>query len=235
MSLEILLNKGRGTSTSCHLNYVAKTENVFIIDNHLAAIWCWEKLDTNQQYNLLHIDMHYDLGHVPINYELYLDLDLRDIAIENLTKFRVVSRGSEKTYLFLWDNYIHLIAAKFPTLFEQSIFVTQQQGSYSPAFDNSEAHEIWRLDSTWANFPSQNKWILNLDIDFFFVYHEQSNTYKQMFHTDFVRDLGKWIVKNRNRFAQIIIALSPECCGGWDNAVDIANVLLEPMEINIKI
>ena len=76
-------------------------------------------------------------------------------------------------------------------------------------------------------------WILNLDIDYFV--EAAGGEYKQIFTDDYIRNVGKWIKKHFDKFHQILIALSPECCGNWEQSLRIANTLLEPLDIKIEI
>lgn len=47
------------------LNFLWKSDNapIYIMDNHLAAAWCWmQECNTEEKYNFMHIDQHDDLG-----------------------------------------------------------------------------------------------------------------------------------------------------------------------------
>ena len=232
MNLEILYNKGKGKSSTCHLNYVAKSDKLFIMDNHLAAIWCWEQLDRIKKYSLLHIDAHYDLGGVPFEHDFYHRLDLTQMPVEALMSVKSAYFQSENVPFFLWDNYIHLFADKFPSLINRYIFMTQKAGDFYPIDEDTEEKDIWHLKYMFQEFYPEN-WLLNLDIDYFV--EAVNGTYKQIFTDDYIRDIGAWIKTHYSKFHQIIIALSPDCCGGWEQSLRIANLLLEPLEIRIDI
>lgn len=46
-----------------NLVFLWKTNNVYVMDNHLAAAWCWmQECDADTRYNFMHIDKHNDLG-----------------------------------------------------------------------------------------------------------------------------------------------------------------------------
>ncbi len=232
MALKVLFNKGRNVSSTCHLNYFAQDGKLFIMDNHMAAIWCMEKLDRATQYSFLHIDAHYDLGAVPLEHKYYLDLDLTQIPVEDLMTFKSTYWKGGNVPFFLWDNYIHLFADKFPNIINRYIFVTQKGGGFVPIKVDTEEKDIWHLKYMFQEYPLEN-WILNFDIDYFI--EEDEGEYKQIFTDDYIREVGKWIKKNYDRFHQIMIALSPECSGGWEQSLRIANILLEPLEIEVEI
>src|SRR5688500_9862655 len=108
-----LVDKGRNPSGRDKLNLLYKEKNVYIMDNHLAAIWCWyQSLNLTQTYSLLHIDRHYDLGINSIEEGKSLiikdKIDIKRIPIENLTDYKVNIQNITETQLFVWDNYINL-------------------------------------------------------------------------------------------------------------------------------
>ena len=50
------------TSGKAQLNFLFQQDKFYIMDNHLAAGWCWlNELDKTKSYNLFHIDQHWDL------------------------------------------------------------------------------------------------------------------------------------------------------------------------------
>lgn len=51
-----------GISGCYEMNFLYNSGKFYIMDNHLAAAWCWiQKIQSNQNYGLFHIDKHYDL------------------------------------------------------------------------------------------------------------------------------------------------------------------------------
>lgn len=39
-----------------------QNDKVYVMDNHRDAAWCWlQKCQTEERYNFMHIDQHYDL------------------------------------------------------------------------------------------------------------------------------------------------------------------------------
>ncbi len=229
MGLEVLINKGRQTSMSEDLNYFAQADNLFIMDNHLAAIWCWDKLPKDKNLTVVHIDAHYDLGCSPPGDFIYRDIDLTEISIDEIVNFK-----HECGYnYFMWDNYIHLFIEKYPSLINEFVSITQQLGGLSE-LDGVQFNEfnIWDLSSRlWHEY--ENRKILNIDIDYFFKrdYHATF----EIFSAELVDFFSSWLLKNKSHFDLITIALSPECCGSWDNSINMANKILKPMNLKIEI
>ena len=53
--------KGRKPSGRTTQNFLWNSGDVYIMDNHRAALWCWlQKIPLTQRVGLLHIDEHYD-------------------------------------------------------------------------------------------------------------------------------------------------------------------------------
>ena len=53
--------KGKNHSGSVATNFVWKSGNVYVMDNHRVALWCWlQELDLTKQHSLVHIDRHTD-------------------------------------------------------------------------------------------------------------------------------------------------------------------------------
>lgn len=224
--LNVLLNKGVQKSYISDLNYVANSGNIYVMDNHLAAIWCWEKLPKDKNYSIVHVDAHYDFGGSPPGESMYNDIDLTTIPIEDLVSFRH-PRGYQ---YFMWDNYIHLFNDKYPNLINEFISITQRLGNnYTPGDIGFEEFDIWHLEyKTFHKTSNYN--ILNIDIDYFF---KQDSDYFEIFSDETIDFFSKWLLDNRSKFEQITIALSPECCGSWDNALGMANRILKPLDLEI--
>lgn len=215
-----LLNKGRNSSYSSDLNYVAVADKTYIIDNHLAAIWCMSKLDTSKKYNLLHIDRHYDLS--PYKPEIHLaihSIDLNNLPIEELTSIKTTINELE-IQLVMWDNYINLFNEKFPDTIDETIFITQKKGDFNYKKNYKEL-EIYDLFA--EIFEAENKWIFNIDLDYFFT--TSQDTTIQMFTDEFIEEFALWLKGEYKNVELIILCLSPECCGGWDNAERILDII----------
>jgi hypothetical protein len=229
MGFEVLINKGRQESMSENLNYFAQVDNLYVMDNHLAAIWCWDKLPKDKNITVVHIDAHYDLGCSPTGDFIYGDIDLAAISIDEIVNFKHECGFN----YFMWDNYIHLFNDKYPNLINEFVSITQGIGDLSE-LDGVRFNEfnIWDLDSRpWHEY--ENRKILNIDIDYFFKrdYHATF----EIFSAKLVSSFSSWLLKNKSNFDLITIALSPECCGSWDNSINMANKILKPMNLKIEI
>ena len=52
---------GRNHSGATEQNSLCRSGNVYVMDNHRAALWCWlQELDLSKPHSLIHIDRHTD-------------------------------------------------------------------------------------------------------------------------------------------------------------------------------
>lgn len=231
--MHIIPFNGRSHSGTYDLNLLYNDGKTYIMDNHLAAGWCWlQKIDTNKQYNLLHIDRHYDL--LDSQTDLWIEalrtqnIDLKTISIPKLTALQYVhpDMGEEPFTLFRWDNYLTIFNKLYPDTLDSCLFATQKDGDL---IDDLEIDEVdsWDLQcelSYWLNERGKAKWIVNLDIDYFFSDYGDEH-YFQLFSDEFVIRIADEIKKSMNNIEVLTIALSPEMCGGWDKAERVAKLI----------
>ena len=237
--MHIITFKGRNTSTHNNLNLLFQNEKTFIMDNHLAASWCWlQKIDKTKKYNLLHIDRHYDLLQSQI--DLWIEaiedqnIDLAKISIDELLAIKYhfkESATSDSFPLFRWDNYLTIFHRLFPNIIGSATFATHKDGDSIEDLQISE-HDIYELHenlSYWINKNSINKWIVNLDIDYFFTKYNENHF--QFLTDEYVLKIAEEIKKCWNSVEVFTIALSPELCGGWENAVRVARLITDHLNI----
>ena len=232
--------KGRNESGAYFLNYLFKEGKTFIMDNHLAAGWCWLQIvDTSKKYNFLHIDRHYDLGNDQVGWWLEklnsINFNYQKIAIQDLTNiFHTIKDypPAGQHPLFTWDNYITILNTYYPKLWETVTFATHKEGDLIDNFINDEP-ESYRLIKEMGYLLKKSdkiKYVINLDVDYFFI--EYDGKFIQYFSDDFIRLFAKQIKKGWDNIVVFTIALSPECCGGWENSERIAKILMDELGLN---
>jgi hypothetical protein len=247
-----IINKGQNSSWISKLNILYKEKNVYIMDNHLAAIWCWyQMLDLSKKYSFLHIDRHYDLGINLIQEGKDLiknqKIDIKNIPANLLTDYKVNVCNTGQTQLFVWDNYINLFKLLNPKVIEKTIFSTQDEGTFNYKEKNTTHKESWKLQNELAFWIGEKdkdskKWIVNLDIDYFFAKYDctdkdcdEDEFIFQYLTDEFIRTLCREIKKQLNSTIEILtIAMSPECCGGWAESIRITNLVAEELGLEFK-
>lgn len=78
-----------------NLVFLWKTNNVYVMDNHLAAAWCWmQECDADTRYNFMHIDRHNDLG-TNTPFDIYRHIkDNQHLSIDEYTNLSWTNEGN---------------------------------------------------------------------------------------------------------------------------------------------
>ncbi|WP_121811321.1 hypothetical protein [Mucilaginibacter kameinonensis] len=237
--MNIIPFKGRNTSLHNKLNFLYNTGKTYIMDNHMAAGWCWlQKVDLYNQYHLFYIDRHYNLMVSQIDewvaYLHTIEFDYQAVSIEELQAIlftRPDNPDGGAFPLFRWDNYITILDRLYPALWSDRSFVTHRDGDIPDGYELHEPdfEDLPKNLGYWLE-NKRHKSVLNLDIDHFFIKYNQK--YIQLFTDDFIKVVAKEIASAWDNIEVFTIALSPECCGGWDNAVRVAKVITDELQID---
>lgn len=217
-----------------NLNFVYKKENIYIMDNHLAAGWAWlQELAPNQSYNFFHIDRHRDLlMNAPIDKYEHLKGN-KNITLDEYTSLAFKTSLPDYIYkVFQWDNYILQIKNLYPNWFIECFFATEEYVSdeYLNIVHNPGPFELYSNIDYWINGTyTERKWIVNLDLDYFF-----NDKGMILFSEQYIRAFAENLKKSMNNVAVLTIALSPECCGSWKNAFHILDIITQEIDMEIN-
>lgn len=105
------------------LNFLYNHEKFYIMDNHLAAAWCWlQKLDVESHYNFFHIDQHEDLlCDAPLSSFEIIQKNPQ-ISLADYLSLKYESYGKREVVVFRYDNYILQTKFIFPHWFDMCYF-----------------------------------------------------------------------------------------------------------------
>lgn len=216
--------RGRLSSGAEQCNLLFESGNIFIMDNHRLALWAWmQKIDPAVQYNFFHIDAHYDC-----------DPDIKQIPtnLVQMTLPQYLSYPGTKPHsvLFRWDNYLPVFLNHYRDNLHITYCATHQIG-LKAKFD----HEFmpWDLLKYLENrFFDHKHWIINLDLDYFF-----GREFKEtpLFHPTYIRKIFKCFktAYDDGLIDVMTVALSPECCGGWEQSESVLSLFLEEFQIEM--
>jgi hypothetical protein len=213
--------RGRHHSGATRQNFLWRQGNVFIMDNHRAALWCWlQCIDTTEMLGLFHIDEHFDCldsrlaewrQALPplegLSIDAYLDL-----------KFRI---GRDAVPIIQWDNYLSLFLEIYKPRIAAARFATHGVGD-KPKFENATFVEPQYLNSNLEDIADSkiDRWLINVDLDYFFC--AQGDTQKPMFSEDYLQGVLGTIagLQSLGKVACLTISMSPdeELTGGWEAA-----------------
>lgn len=225
-----------------------QNNNIYVMDNHLSAAWCWlQHCDPKKKYNFMHIDRHYDM------LECFNDQDLQPLH-ENprmsYDVFKNLKRKNGEEYLFRWDNYIMATYILQPDWFHTNIFITHNEGDIGKgwghkAFPLQEKNPLYmdfwitqyikqpdKLMSVFKDEDYKLPWIINLDLDVFYI-HSQN---LQLYSDEYIRLIAKLLNECIEHIQVFTIALSPDCIGGqnmkekWYNSLRILKIMSQELD-----
>ena len=237
------------TMSFCYGNvFLWQSGNVFVMDNHMAALWAWlQSCNPQEKYNFMHIDRHYDM------LECFCDADLDPIRNNphlSFAEFIQMKRNGDNCKVFRWDNYIRAGHILFPDWFHTNIFMTHGEGDVgrtwghepmiireeNPLFMNWFIEQYIGKHNQWLDGFSDNDyelpWIVNIDLDVFYT----SNSQIQLFSDDYIRSIAELLQSNMKNMMALTIAISPDCLGGvdmkekWENGFRILKIMSEKIE-----
>jgi hypothetical protein len=230
--------QGRNYSGVYNQNFVWQYENIYIMDNHRGALWCWvQHIRSNESVSLIHIDRHTDTLYSQIESWLEKCPDLWNIGLDDYLTFIHQRNLNLNLLLFRWDNYMSIFLEKHGCLIETCIFATHKEGD-EPKHRRLQQYDPWDLPGNFEYWLIESKtpWICNIDLDYF-VYPSGGSEYARFFSEDYFLQLFTG-VKQQLRTGNIkvlTICLSPECCGGWEMSESLCSRACEILELDFKL
>lgn len=238
--MDWIYKKTQLEDSGCYdMNLLFNNDKFYIMDNHLAAAWCWaQKIDPSKKYGLFHIDRHYDL----LNNlsDLFLTENREKLIGDNFLDY--LSLKNEKgSQALRYDNYLDAFNRLYPDLIQQVYYATHKDGTNKTKTSldplNTYEPELWDLDTNiryWLTECHKNieRWIVNIDIDFFFR-DNNNGEYFQFMTRKYIKYICKEIIKSLPCIDVVTISLSPEFCGGWGNSFHITQIFNTELSIHM--
>jgi hypothetical protein len=235
---------GRGKSGDYHINFVCRYANTYLMDNHRAALWCWlQHLPEGEKCNLIHIDQHTDSLQLQSIVDEAFPEDLRMLTLENYLTRTCTYRGHCTVPAIRWDNFLSFFLMRYSNQIGKLVMATHGIGD-SPKYP----HEDLAIEQLPSALPKllankywsdgfEHEWIVDIDLDYFFCTSSDENADKRFLSDEYVIDIFSQLAKanNEGSIKAITIALSPSCCGGWENAeclcAEICSILKLPFQL----
>lgn len=229
--IDIIPLTARGRSLADQMNVLARNGSVFAMDNHRAALWCWlQTLPTGQRFNFLHIDAHWDCLEM-ITPEIWRDLE-KPVTGMSIDEYLNYPHPTEDFALFRWDNYIPPFLEAHAPQVVRTFTACHGLGSKYKFDEEIEAHQILgAIENIFDH--SDLPWVVNIDCDYFFATQRK----RQLYTDEVISDVGQQIreLDSRGRLLTCTIALSPECCGGWEASERACEVLTTAMGMPLRL
>lgn len=235
--MEKLIDNNPKKGSFCfETNILYRKENIYLMDNHRMAAWCWANhIDDNKKYTIIHIDKHFDtLGNQIDLWTNSIKSGLKELSFQEYNNIEYQKNKFEKYKVFSWDNYIPIFHHYYSNLVKEYVFYTHNQGSIPKNLEKHITHctSYNLINNLFAYFSeSDDRLIINLDIDYFFC----DNPTYFIFFSDYaieriIEDIMRLVDNKKNI---LTIALSPECCGGWENSLEFMRKYFSKYEIKI--
>lgn len=224
-------NPGAWSESLC-VNLVWRDADVYIMDNHRVAAWCWaQHVPPLARFSLFHIDQHYD--YMTSKLESWLR-ELGRVEHLRLTEYLSADWKTPECGIrpiVQWDNYLPIFLEQRKGLLDKAYFMTHERGS-KPMVDHREVSPVTHPKDIAYYLANTSKCVFNLDLDFFFMV-TQEKPYR-LFADDYVRNLAAhWkLIKDAGNLYCTTIALSPEICGGWDASERVLETFCSEAGIN---
>lgn len=222
--------KQRGESASSQDNFLWRDGNVFVMDNHRLALWCWfQAMKKGQRYNLFHIDAHPDMSESALPYFFH------DLWSMSLDDYRTAWQADINMPLFRWDNYIEIFLRKYPGQVGHTISATHHLGSDKVLAEDVKPYDlVKRMNEIFGEekYVNELPWVVNLDLDYFFSAAPEK---VEIFGGEFVSVLAGALKKGMdNGMVEVLtVSLSPECCGSWGKAEGFLKKVANKLELSI--
>lgn len=222
--------QGDKPATTLNLLWRHDQRPIYIMDNHLAALWCWlRELDRSETYTLVHVDAHWDLADPFLRIE---HLELLDSS-ERIEEFEAIPdphpRAGPSCPAIRWDNFIAPLL-KLRKGLKRGLFLVTQ-----PLYPNAVRDERFRTCSEWRLLRVfgrglSGRILMNIDVDYFF---SSEDGYRQRVSSAKAREFLSSVLGYLRPQDIVTIALSPQCCGGMTKALHICDLICECLGIEM--
>ncbi len=224
-SMHVIRYAGRNHSHAYGQNLLWQQGNVYLMDNHRAAAWCWAQVVTpGEDYAIFHIDRHSDL--LNLNELFQIAPPIETLSIERYLAEDYQANPTLRSLLFRWDNYMPIFIRQRERHLKAFNYVWHNVGD-KPWFKEKacekQAYDLPSNLAYWLDLGGP--WIVNLDLDFFFAEGSGGGIFR-MYSDDYIIKVAE-ALKEANAAGHIkclTIAISPEMCGGWDSGLRALDV-----------
>ncbi len=230
--------KGRNDSLATTQNFLWQSGNVYIMDNHRAAMWCWlQQVPSDERVILVHVDEHFDTLYSQIVVWLSHLPDLRDLSIDNYLEL-TYPLGNQSIPLIRWDNYLSLFLERYPQQLTEAIFITHGVGD-EPRFTPMRHILSKDVPSNLAfHLKDHVRAIVNIDLDYFFCDNERDQR-QVMFSEEYISAVFRVIRAHMDagRVACLTLCMTPDeaYTGGWAQAEKLCERVCEILGIDFAL
>ncbi len=222
---------GQEYSGATNQNLLWQDGTVYLMDNHRAALWCWQQqIDLYADpHSLIHIDRHYDTLQCELAKHVSVMPDLRGLSIRDYLKAEVIL--ADAAPLFRWDNYLSLYLEAIKPKLQRFRSVTHKDGDL-PRWDRLIEPAAEELPENLESWLEEGRSIVNIDLDYFFCPGSGEDEFILMYadrYLDQVFDaLGR--ANANGNIAVITICLTPSnFTPGWSACLELSERIFKAL------
>jgi len=219
---------GRNRTGVYGQNLLWRSGNLFVMDNHRAAAWCWSQLIPGTcDHLLVHIDRHNDTLQSQLQEWIAALPQGIPSAIDDYLLASYQLSTEDPSLLFRWDNYLSIYLALRGQHVREVILATHGEGDRPnhgnvTALDPEALLQTLEARISGAGLPT----ILNLDLDYFFGLDNDGRAIRVL-DDRYVDSLTSVIARldQAGHFPIITIALTAtdSLTGGWGPVEELVN------------
>lgn len=222
----------RGHSGSTQQNSLCRSGNVFVMDNHRAALWCWlQAQDLSRPHSFIHIDRHTDTLQSRLKEWLAALPDWKSGIDVYLGANYCTSTHTSP--VIRWDNYLSIYLACFGKNLKELRFLTHSEGD-KPNHKGTLFSQSWELPDNLACWLSSSNvpWIVNIDLDYFFCDSETGPI--QLFSDQYIDTVFLTLKQamEKDSIAVLTLCLTPDTyTPGWTATEALATRVLRHLDL----
>ncbi len=216
--------------------FVWNDKNIYVMDNHRAALWCWlNRLNKIPSTNLkvLHIDNHPDMSPAGLHCACANNVEFSTLSLKEYLNLKHNPKekhfhGEVNEQVFSYQNFLRFFIQKYPNIIDSSdVYITQYHWETKPIIDpkfkrnlskyikdidrstdcSQSTARLYKTDLIKLFEKDQNsKWIVDLDFDYF--YNEETNRLNIKLAKEVIQHIKEWY--DKNKIIGLTIAWSPE-------------------------
>lgn len=213
------------------VNFYFEGDGLAVSDNHRMAYWFFRN-NTAEGSTLIQVDAHLDCSYFR---EPSL-AHLREVepfgSAQQFAEDRYHSDNGE-TPAVRYGNWIPALLAVHPLLFKRVLLCCHRPAGPLVLKDLPGVEEIDEADVFSSDLLNQTHTCLSIDIDYYFTEKDGTFTLRQTNPTPvkhFRRLLDTSLLL---RHVPLFVALSPQCCGGWQNVIPFVQCMDEVLDLDL--
>jgi hypothetical protein len=224
----------RSRSGPIHDNFLWRSDNLYVMDNHRLALWCWwQHLDRESiGWDFVHIDQHEDaLWQIEQPWKEYYEPSHKS-NLDSFRKAKYPGTGDLMTNLYRWDVITSALLSMDGNKINKWIFATPTDEKNPLRVQGKQSIppcELPALLDSMAKSDSRNPpIIIDIDLDYF-THFDSDGMIGGIPSTQYLQEINRALIQGlvNKRFGIITVALSPETTGSWELAEKLCWELLK--------